>query len=155
MGGMTFKYPPTIWTPEMDAQLVELCHTHTRKKIAEKLGIYVWRLDSRLAALGLKVCPYAAVLAPKKEEWIAVAREHALAAKVRPSDVMAGARYKTAVAARWAAWQAMRERYPHYSIAGIARTSGHDWTTVLHGFKRLSGATAKSLRHPSYRAKQT
>jgi hypothetical protein len=136
----------------MDARLAELCRTHTRKKIAEELGLHVWRLDARLTALGLKVCPYAAVLAPKKEEWIAVAREKALAAKVRPSDVMAGARYKKAVHARWAAWKAMQDRYPQYSIAGIARTSGWDHTTVLHSLKRLNGASAKSLRKPSYRA---
>ena len=149
---MSIVLPPTVWTPEMDAQLVDLCLTHTRKKIAEIMDIKCWRIDARLQFLGVKSRPYGDVLSPKKEEWIAVAREKAIAAKVRPSDVMAGARYKQAVHARWAAWKAMQDRYPQYSIAGIARTSGHDYTTVLHGLKRNSGVPAKSLRKPSYRA---
>lgn len=149
---MTLKYPATRWTDELDGQLRELCAGHTRIQISRIMGIRAWRLDVRLKALDLKPRSFPSVLSPKKAEWIAVATEKALAADVRPSDVMAGRKLKPVVRARWAAWKAMQDRYPHYSIAGIARTSGHDWTTVLHGLKRLSGVPAKALRHESYRA---
>ena len=136
----------------MDERLAVLCLSNGRKQIKAILEISLPNLDRRLKTLGLRGLPYSKAISPKNAEWIAVATRNARESKVRPSDLMAGVMLKPVVHARWRAWKEMKETYPHYSIAGIARTSGHDWTTVLHGLKRLSGASPRSLRHASYRA---
>src|ERR1035437_152658 len=125
-----------FWTPENEARLAVLCLSQGRKQIAAILEISLPNLDRRLKTLGLRPLPYSKALSPKNAEWIAVATRNARESKVRPSDLMAGVKLKPVVHARWRAWKEMKEIYPHYSIAGIARTSGHDWTTVLHGLKR-------------------
>lgn len=140
------------WSEELDARLVELWPRHTVVEMADILCISRERINLRGLKLGLAPIRRAVLFAPSKAEWIALATHAATEARVRPSDVMAGSKTSAAVKARWRAWKAALELNPRYTVAGVARTSGWDHSTILHSIKRMGGVSAKDLRKPSYRA---
>lgn len=127
------------WPKELDDRLRELWPVSSLAEMSREFGLSTRRIKDRAKRLKLPIATYRERLTPSKAEWVEIASQIAREAKLRPSDVLAGCRYKKAVWARWRAWRAILEANPHYSVAGVARTSGHDHTTVLHGLQRLAG----------------
>lgn len=140
------------WPKELDDRLRELWPVSSLAEMSREFGLSTRRIKDRAKRLKLPIATYRERLTPSKAEWVEIASQIAREAKLRPSDVLAGCRYKAAVRARWAAWKEVLDRNPNYSIAGLGRTSGHDHTTILHGLQRLSGISAPSMRKASYRA---
>lgn len=134
------------WPPELDQRLREMWPFYSLWAISREFHLSTRRIRERAKKLGLPIVAYRDMLSPSKEEWVRIAREKAVEAKVRPSDVMAGCRHKGAVLARWKAWEAVLRANPHYSIAGVARISGYDHTAILNGLNRLAGAKARETR---------
>lgn len=79
---------------------------------------------------------------PSEQEWIAIATRHAEEARIKPSKLLAGCRTKPACIARWKAWEAVLASNDNYSIAGVARVSGFDHSSIIHGLKRLEAMRA-------------
>lgn len=130
----------TIWTDDMDARLKELWPTHSLATISFALGLSVARVRRRAVNdLHLSAPTLDRLYQPSKQDWIKAATDQAIKAKVRPSDVMAGSRTRAISFARWRAWKAVLDENPHVSIAGVARISGFDHTSVLNGIARLAG----------------
>lgn len=133
---------PVKWSPAMDKQLAELWPSRSSNHIAKIMGLTYHSVWRRGTVLGLSKGPRTVMFEPSKEAWIRAATIHANAARVRPSDVMAGRCYRAACNARWLAWRDLATTYPGISIAGIGRISGFDHTSVLHGLKRLEAMAA-------------
>lgn len=88
------------------------------------------------AQAGLASGKYAQRYEPSKQEWIAAATLAAQEGRVSPSDVMAGVIRPNITAARWRAWKALLEANPKLSVAGVARVSGFDHSSLLHSFRK-------------------
>lgn len=73
---------------------------------------------------------------PTKAEWVGFAARQADILRIPVCHVLAGRRYHAATRARALAWRAAIDA-GHWSIIGIARTSGFDHTTILTAMKRL------------------
>lgn len=78
--------------------------------------------------------------------WLEAANEQAKAAEIHPSLVLGGCRKHKVARARWHAFKQVLDANPRLSIKRLADTAGFDHTSVLHGLKRLSGASASQIR---------
>ncbi len=77
-------------------------------------------------------------IAPSKSAWLKAVEMASYDAWILPEWILDGRRHKRVVRARWAAWRYLRDMNPNYSVAGMARTTGYDHTTILWGLKRLA-----------------
>lgn len=134
------------WSPELDQRLRDMWPFYGPDTISKALHLSARRVRERAKKLNLPTIPYREMLSPSKDEWVQIASQKAREARIRPSDVLAGCRYPAAVRARWEAWDEVLGLNPHYSIAGVARVSGFDHTTILNGLSRLRGAAARDTR---------
>jgi hypothetical protein len=66
-------------------------------------------------------------------KWRRIATEEAQASKLDPVAVMAGVRLRPYVQARWRAWDRLIS--DGHSYKSVAKASGFDHTTVMHGVK--------------------
>lgn len=74
---------------------------------------------------------------PPTEAWFDFASEEARKLNCRPADVLGPSKRRRHVVARWRAWHALKQAYPYCSVAGIARVTGYDHTTIRYGIRRL------------------
>lgn len=74
---------------------------------------------------------------PTDEEWHRIASEEAAKANIRIAHVVGPSNVRAHAQARWRAWRRILDENPHCSIAGVARVSGWDHTSLLSGLKRL------------------
>lgn len=135
--------PISDFSPEMDAILAAMWPNHTMNELSTALAISRDRVRTRARQMGLPKPSRAVLFAPSKLEWVTIATQKAREARVRPSDVMAGCGYRAAVYARWQAWRAVKALNPRYTLAGVARTSGFDHSTLVSAFRRLDGAATR------------
>lgn len=131
---------PIFWTAEMDKAVKTMWYTHTTGQIGAFLGIHYWSVSKRAKLLGLPRHRNGGVYEPSKDQWVATATLEARKAGVDVTRVLAGGRCRPIVVARWKSWQALLDANPHVSIGGLARVSGFDHASILHGLARLSGA---------------
>lgn len=81
-----------------------------------------------------------------QRRWIAAATEQAKLAEIHPSLLLGGCRKHKVARARWAAFKQVLDNNPRLSIKRLAETSGFDHTSILHGLKRLSGASVSEIK---------
>lgn len=74
---------------------------------------------------------------PSRESWIDAATGAAAAFGLRPSDVLGGKLGAKYAKARSIAWQAVLEAFPKVSVAGLARVSGYNHTSILSSIGTL------------------
>lgn len=137
------------WTPEMDRQLFDLCQEMHMTAASRAMGINIERVQRRVHRLGIPCISVREAKMPTKGEWIAAATRAALAAGINPTHVMRGSCQRSHVRARWAAWKAILDQNPNYSIKGLSVVSGFDHSTLLHGMKRLK-QLSEQKEMPSY-----
>lgn len=76
--------------------------------------------------------------------WRRMASIEANSRGLCPVRLLAGDKHRVFVTARWHVW---RELYVGgCSFASIARASGFDHTTIMHGLRRLRGESADAGR---------
>ena len=85
---------------------------------------------------------------PPAELWTSIAIEEAVRAFLPPNAVLNGDKRHRASLARWRAWKRLLDMPENFTIAGVARVSGWDHTTILYGLKRLKGLTAAEAKLP-------
>lgn len=78
---------------------------------------------------------------PSREEWTAMASQAGREWLVVASGILSGSQQPRMAKARAWAWKLILDQNPHYSIAGVARVSGFDHTTILTALRRLDGAS--------------
>ncbi len=136
----------TIWTDDMEAQLKAMWGCIMLKDISQAMGLSEERLRHRAKRLGLPLKPLRRLYEPTKAVWIDKASIRARELRQAPREVLAGAKGKKPSLARWRAWKDVLDEFPCCSIAGVARISGFDHTSVLHGLRRLGGAMLQDTR---------
>lgn len=130
--------PKHRWTPEQDSALRALNGQYTIKVIGRRLGLAEDIIFRRQKKLGLVARSTREILQPPDSLWVAVATEAAKRHRIKPSYLLAGARAHRVSRARHEAWATFVAQHPEYSIAGLARTSGFNHTSVLAGIKRVA-----------------
>ena len=118
-------------------------HPHA---IARITGINYSFVYSAVDKHQIPVLSLSEATAPTQGEWIGVVNECAAAAGIEPSAILGGSRHRPVGRARWQAFKTLLDRYPNYSIAGLARTSGFHHSSILYGLSRFAGTTPKSAR---------
>jgi hypothetical protein len=78
--------------------------------------------------------------------WVAAVTEEAKASELHPSLLLGGCRKYKVARARWRAFKRVLDDHPRISIKRLAIASGFDHTTILHGLKRLSGASTSEIK---------
>lgn len=81
---------------------------------------------------------------PSQPYWFKMAFWAAWEGRVRFNEVVGHCRKKRASRARWRAWRAILDT-GHYSVLGVARTTGFDHTSILYAMKRLNGAGPRDV----------
>jgi hypothetical protein len=137
---------PTVWTEAMEDKLVRLWGTMPRAAIARAMGLTDWRVKWKAEDMDLPMQPMKKSFEPLRSDWIAIATQKANEVKIPPGIVLAGAGGYAGVVARWRAWREILDIHPQLSIAGVARVSGFDHTTILYGLRRLNGASPSEVR---------
>lgn len=128
----------TIWSPELDKTIIELACLHHLAEACRIIGLGSAQVKRRAAKLGVTFLAHRQANEPTPGEWIHYATREAIRAGLKPKLVLGGYRRLPETKARWRAWQALHEAHPEYSIAGIARVSGHHHVTVLRVLEKLS-----------------
>ena len=82
---------------------------------------------------------------PSREHWINAAKMAAALENVSFKEIILGERRHAIARARWRAFKAVLDTDKRASIAGLARVSGFDHTTILHGLGRLSGLSRSAM----------
>jgi len=145
------QYGPCLpWTPEQDRIILALWGKFSLAEIGRQTGMGRSRTATRCKALGLTAPPFQDVLTPPYGEWLARATQAAQEGGTTVGAVMAGSQAKAAKLARWKAWKAVLDADPRYSIAGLARTTGFDHTSILYAVKKMAQKRGYS-RQPAYR----
>jgi hypothetical protein len=135
---------PRAWTTDEYTALSVLWGRHTPEEIGACLGRTAGAVYARAQIVGLVGIKRR--FRPTKSAWITTATEIAAQAGLNVTELLAGSKKRPYAIARWRAWRVMLDMSPNVSIAGVARISGHDHTTVLHGLARLSGRSVAQVR---------
>ena len=115
----------------------------TSNEAADLMGINRETLVNRAHHLGVKFQRIREVNWPTPEIWIAAARAEAKEANVSVRAVLAGSRLKHHCVPRWRAWRRVLTDNPRFSVLGLARVSGWDHSSILHGLTRLSAVESQ------------
>lgn len=137
------------WTPAMDDRLRGLCNETHLTDIAVRMGVRVDSLRNRVALLGLTPLSYAVSVTPTRGEWVGAVNRIATEAGISPVGVLAGQSHRGACVVRWRAWAALLDEYPQYTVAGVARASGHDHTSALHALEKMGWKRKLSTGQPA------
>ena len=129
----------TRWGEWHDARLIALWPHHSQNECARRMKCHYTTIAHHVKLLGLPKKGNSAAYSPPPEIWRIIVRQTAREARVGAREIMGYNPSQNVVWARWTAWKRLLDEYPQYSIAGLARVSGWDHTTILHGLKRLSG----------------
>lgn len=81
---------------------------------------------------------------PPVSAWLSAAHAAARETLTKPSDVLAGSTKGRCALARRIAWQAVLDAFPDVSIAGLARVSGFDHTSILSSLGRRKASRPMS-----------
>lgn len=135
--------PNFHWTPFWEDQVREMSQTKTIGEAAAHLGILTSTLWDKGLSLGITFVPPKKAMQPEADVWIAAATKQANYLKVPLNQVLGYNPSRKASRARWKAWKAVLDSDPRYSIAGLARVSGFNHSSLMYGLSRLSGMTAK------------
>lgn len=136
----------TRWTGEMNRQLKSLWGIYSAEEIGHVMGLSPSRVRTRAEYLGLGRRKISEILEPSWDAWEAAVKAYAEIDGVSSGEIFSGKRSKRVTAARWKAFKAILDTHPRCSIAGLGRVSGFHYATILHGLKRLSGASDKEVR---------
>lgn len=126
------------WTPILDGAVRDLSGQYHLAEAARLIGLPPDQLRDRANKLGVSFLPVKEAREPTKGEWIHYATVAAAKAGLQPRVLLSGCRALRYAKARWEAWEALHKEHPEYSIAGIARVSGHHHVTVLKVLARLA-----------------
>lgn len=134
--------------PCLGERVLQLWPHHSQREISKLTGITTHCVSIFGKRNGLQTISIGKLLEPSKDEWIDAAKIEAAKAMVPLAHVLGGKTYREAVRARWAAWKAVLDANPNYSIAGVGRISGYGHDTILHSLKRMGNVPAKLIRTP-------
>lgn len=129
------------WPEERDEELRTLwAEYNSGKTVGQIMKLDTKRVYARAWALGLpRHSKRKRASQPARALWINAAKAEAAASDVRTKDILCGVRLHKVVRARWRAFRAVLQQDPNCSIYGLARLSGFDHTSILHGLARLEG----------------
>lgn len=136
-----------LWTPVLDDVLRDLCSQTYVKEVGRRMEISHEEVRQRVKLLGIKPLTVAESQAPTQGEWIGTVSRLAAEARLHPSLILAGSKGKCHSMVRAKAWRAILDENPHYTVAGVARISGHDHSTLCVALKKLGAATAVKDGH--------
>jgi hypothetical protein len=131
------------WTPAMDRRLAQLCQEYHMTEAARQMGINIERVQRRVLRLGIPCMTLKETTTPTEGEWLGAAAKASLAAGINVRHVLSGSRQRSHVQARWAAWRALLDGNPQFSMKGVGEASGFDHSSVLHGMRRLRELSLK------------
>lgn len=135
-----------VWTEELDSALRSMWPQMPGAAVARRMNLHVEKIYCRAARLGLQKYPLRRIYEPPRAAWLEIATRHAIEHGVAPRDVIEGYKGRAVHKARWSAFREMLSAYPESSIAGLARTTGFDRTAIMHGLRRINGATVAEVR---------
>lgn len=136
-----------VWTAFLDNALRELWDSHTVREITEKIGISNTPIYARANLLGLPTHRrYRKINKPPHQVWVNAAKAEAAASGVKAKEIICGVKRQPVAEARWRAFRAVLDQHPECSIYGLARVSGFDHTSILHGLARLQGKSANDVK---------
>lgn len=127
-----------LWTPQLDDELREHCTQTYVKEVGRRMEISHEEVRQRVKLLGIKPLTVAESQAPTQGEWIGTVSRLAAEARLHPSLILAGSKGRCHSLVRAKAWRAILDENPHYTVAGVAKISGHDHTTLLSALKKLA-----------------
>lgn len=130
------------WMTSEDRIVREMWGKHSMREIARVLGRNQSTVFHNAARMGLPKIKTLRLGEPPADEWVEIATQHALEAGLSPGEFLAGCKLRRASKARWRAWRAILDRDHRYSVAGVARVSGFDHTSVLHGLAQVAAGRA-------------
>lgn len=159
--------PQFDWTPERTQIVRDNWAAHNGREIAAMIGAdcTCWIVWSKVAVLDLPRRPHIMRVGPPKparknrpqkrppkivrftpteQEWLEVATQVATERGLRPSLLMGGKIDPAYTAARWAAWRALKDRSPAYTLAGVGRVSGYDHSSLVNAFRQMAVRTSST-----------